>query len=174
MTCLQIQRKELTYRSFQLERHSVSARKSLVNVMLSRSNGKRDAKTCLGGGNEDLSRLGSAQVMHDAHELGGLRASLLCLGHMQVHLVAVEVGVVRVAHALVEAERPAQAKEPFAEGQLTERWCDLRRSQQDRLCPIRLTQSTSPSRLGPAEEMPSASSFNAGNGVGILQVLQGH
>ena len=45
--------------------------------------------------------------MHDAHELGGLRPSLLRLGHVQVHLVAVKVGIVRVAHALIEAERPA-------------------------------------------------------------------
>lgn len=61
----------------------------------------------LGGGDEDFARLGGAQVVHDAHELGGLRARLLRLGHVQIHLVAVKVSVIWIAHALIEAERPA-------------------------------------------------------------------
>ncbi len=62
----------------------------------------------LGGGNEDLAGLGRAQVAHDAHELGGLCARLLRLRHVHVHLVPVKVRVVGVAHALVEAECPAE------------------------------------------------------------------
>lgn len=72
--------------------------------------------THLCGRDEDLAGLGRAQVVHDAHELGRLRARLLRLRHVQVHLVAVKVRVVRVAHALIEAERPAQAKTPFTQG----------------------------------------------------------
>jgi len=63
----------------------------------------------LRGGNENLPRLGSAQIVHDAHELGSLCAGFLCLGDMQIHLIPIKVGVVWVAHALIEAERPAKA-----------------------------------------------------------------
>mmetsp|Transcript_6640 Transcript_6640/g.16012 ORF Transcript_6640/g.16012 Transcript_6640/m.16012 type:complete len:609 (-) Transcript_6640:1097-2923(-) len=48
--------------------------------------------------------LGGADVVDDAHQLEGLGARLLRLGDVQVHLVAVEVGVVGLAHALVEPE----------------------------------------------------------------------
>ncbi len=61
----------------------------------------------LGGRNDDVAILGRAQVAEDAHERGGLGAGFLRLRHVHVHLVAVEIGVVRRAHALVEAERPA-------------------------------------------------------------------
>jgi len=37
-------------------------------------------------------------------EVGCLCFGLFCLWHVQIHFVAVEVGVVRLAHALVEAE----------------------------------------------------------------------
>ena len=59
------------------------------------------------GCNENLSILGCAEIVHDAHELAGLSLGLLGLWHMQVHLVPIKVCIVGAAHALVEAERPA-------------------------------------------------------------------
>ena len=68
--------------------------------------GERKGKH-LGGSHQDLPVLGRAQVVHHAHELGGLRSGLLGLGHVHVHFVPVKVGVVGAADALVEAEGPA-------------------------------------------------------------------
>lgn len=73
---------------------------------------KGAVKLHLGGSDEDLSIFGRAEVVEDAHESGGLCARLLSLRHVQVHLVAVEVGVVRIAHALVESQRPAHTFQP--------------------------------------------------------------
>lgn len=53
---------------------------------------------------------GHAVLHHtNIHEGRGLGARLLGLRHVQVHLVAVKVGVVRCTDALVEAERPPGA-----------------------------------------------------------------
>jgi len=48
--------------------------------------------------------LGRDDAARDRHDLGRLRARLHGLHHVQVHLVAVEVGVVRRRHGEVEAE----------------------------------------------------------------------
>ena len=62
------------------------------------------------GSNEDFSVLGSAQVVHHAHEMQCLSSGLLSLWHMQVHFISIEVSVVGAAHALIEAQCPAQHK----------------------------------------------------------------
>ena len=45
---------------------------------------------------------------HDRHEGQRQSAYLLRLRQMQIHFVAVKVGIVRRAHALVEAQRAAR------------------------------------------------------------------
>ena len=61
----------------------------------------------LSGSNQDLSILGCTQVVHDPHQLAGLSLGLLSLGHMQVHLVTIEISIVGTAHTLIEAKCPA-------------------------------------------------------------------
>jgi len=55
-------------------------------------------------GNDNLAVARCDQVMVHTHELRRLHASLLGLRHVEVHLVAIEVGIVRRADALVETE----------------------------------------------------------------------
>ena len=59
--------------------------------------------TDLGGSDQDLSVLGSAQVVDNAHQVERFGSGLLRLGHMQIHFVAVKICIVRAADALVEA-----------------------------------------------------------------------
>ena len=58
----------------------------------------------LGRRDQDLPVFGGGQVGGDAHQAGRLRPGLLRLGDVQVHFVAIKVGVVGRAHALVEAK----------------------------------------------------------------------
>ncbi len=44
--------------------------------------------------------------MFHAHEIDRLGARFLGLGNMQIHLVAVEISIVRSAHTFVETEGP--------------------------------------------------------------------
>ena len=78
----------------------------------------RKLQPYLCGCNQDLSILGRAQIVNHAHELDGLRSRLLGLGHVQVHLVTVKVGVVRAAHTLIEAQRPAERSQEAVAAQL--------------------------------------------------------
>jgi hypothetical protein len=56
----------------------------------------------LNGRNQWLPGAGADQIRLDAHQFGRLGLCLVCLGHVQIHLVPVEVGIVWRAGALVE------------------------------------------------------------------------
>ena len=66
------------------------------------------ARACLCGSNQDFAILRGTQVVYDAHQVQGLGPSFLCLGHVEVHFIAIKVGIVGAADALIEAQRPAQ------------------------------------------------------------------
>ena len=88
---------------------------------------------CLRGRNDHLAILWSAEVGEDAHQMFCLSTGLLRLGNMQIHLVPVEIRVVRAAHALVEAERPAHRCQGlyFLDIRITAHYKDLSRNGRD-------------------------------------------
>lgn len=61
----------------------------------------------LGGSNEDLSVLRGTQVVSHPHQVQGLSSGFLCLGDMQIHLIAIKVCIIRRADTFVEAQCPA-------------------------------------------------------------------
>ena len=72
------------------------------NIFLSQQIHRRNK--ILNRSNKRLARSTRERVRLDAHEHHRLRASFVCLWQMDVHFVAVEIGVVRSADAFVETE----------------------------------------------------------------------
>jgi hypothetical protein len=62
----------------------------------------------LRGGDDDLAVARRDEIREHTEERERLGARLLGLRQVQIHLVAVEVGIVRRAHALVKAEGAAR------------------------------------------------------------------
>ena len=60
----------------------------------------------LSGGNDRLSVLRCREIVLHTHQVDGLSTSLFRLGYVKVHLVSVEIGVIRTANTLVQSESP--------------------------------------------------------------------
>lgn len=58
----------------------------------------------MGGGDKRRPVLRHTNVLGDTHKDTGFCSCLLSLGHVDVHFVTVEVGIVRCTDALIEAE----------------------------------------------------------------------
>lgn len=58
----------------------------------------------LDSGNDRFAVSRRAEVVFHAHELYGLRASFFGLWDVQVHFVAVEIGVIGITDTFIEAE----------------------------------------------------------------------
>ena len=62
---------------------------------------ERSCDEILDGSDDRSSVLGSGDVILHAHQLSGFCAGFFGLWNMQVHLIAIEIGVVRVTHTLI-------------------------------------------------------------------------
>lgn len=68
-------------------------------------------KTHLDGSDQWFARSRRDEVAFHAHQETGLRASFVRLRHVDVHLVAIEIGIVRSADAFVQPERDSRLPE---------------------------------------------------------------
>ncbi|KAH3683385.1 hypothetical protein WICPIJ_005643 [Wickerhamomyces pijperi] len=88
----------ITHHGKQLcERGSVEER-----ILMRDQVGPRDE--ILRGGNDRLTGFRSQQVVLNPHQVDSLGSGFLCLWHVQVHLVTVEISIVWRTHTLVQSE----------------------------------------------------------------------